>query len=100
MGHDWSISDAANGTSVVGETTPGHRVCYVEPAPTIDVMFDQLEYLLAHKSRGCPPGCGSCKRLKQVESWLLLPFRTNGQRERFRRTTAAPSTTDKRQLGR
>jgi hypothetical protein len=83
MGHDSSISEAANGTGVVGQAAPGHSVRDVGPAPMVDVMFDQLEYLLAHKSRGCPRGCGSCKRLKQVENWLLLPFRTTGSGSDF-----------------
>ena len=54
------------------------RKCYVEPAPRIDVMWDQLHYLLAHGRQGCPAGCGDCLRLKQVESWLLQPFCASG----------------------
>jgi hypothetical protein len=54
--------------------TPGP--CYLEPAPLREVLFDQLEYLLAHTAEDCPPGCMDCGRLQQVKSWLLLPFRT------------------------
>jgi len=45
----------------------------------IDVMFDQLEYLLAHESQDCSAGCKDCERLKAVGDWLLLPFRTSGR---------------------
>ena len=54
--------------------------CYLVPSPMSDVMFDQLEYLLAHTaeraSRGqqCPPECMDCGRLHQVKNWLLMPF--------------------------
>jgi hypothetical protein len=47
---------------------------YIEAAPVMDVMFEQLEYLIAHQSPSCPPGCPECARLAQVESCLLLPF--------------------------
>ncbi len=50
--------------------------CYLDPAPLADVMFDQLDYLLAHNGRDCSPDCGDCSRLQQVKNWLLLPFRS------------------------
>jgi hypothetical protein len=50
--------------------------CYLAPAPLSEVLFDQLEYLLAHRTEDCPPGCTDCSRLQQVKDWLLLPFRT------------------------
>ncbi len=56
------------------------RVCYVEPASAVDVMLDQLQYLLGHDGRTCPIGCNDCVRLKQVERWLLQPFRSSGRR--------------------
>jgi hypothetical protein len=66
---------------------PGHRFepgtlptdqcrCYLESAPLDEVMFDQLEYLVTHAGRDCPPECPDCARLLQVRKWLLLPFRT------------------------
>jgi hypothetical protein len=49
--------------------------CYVASAPVGDVLFDQLEYLVAHSGRDCPPECLECGRLERVKHWLLLPFR-------------------------
>ena len=51
---------------------------YIESAPVVDVLFDQLAYLVAHAGRRCPRGCQDCIRLKQVKDWLMLPFRTAG----------------------
>ena len=75
MHSDPLISEPANQTFVASEAAPGHRVCYIEAAPTMNVMFDQLEYLLGHESQGCPAGCQDCIRLREVEGWLLQPFR-------------------------
>jgi hypothetical protein len=41
----------------------------------MDVMFDQIEYLIGHADETCPEGCVDCARLEQVKNWLLLPFR-------------------------
>ena len=48
--------------------------CYLAPAPVADVLFDQLEYLVAHGGRDCPSDCLECSRLERVKHWLLLPF--------------------------
>ena len=50
--------------------------CYIAPAPLAAVLFDQLEYLVAHRSGECAPDCLDCGRLQQVKNWLMLPFRT------------------------
>jgi hypothetical protein len=77
MDPDRSLSDAATQpSSPVPEPDTG-RTRYVEPAPLMDVMIDQLEYLVAHKSAECPPNCLACERLEQVEGWLMLPFRAS-----------------------
>lgn len=55
------------------ECCVGH-VSYTEPAPLVDVMFDQLEYLVAHCDEDCVPGCADCARLAQVQMCLLGPF--------------------------
>ena len=81
MHSDPLISELANQTLVASRAAPGHRVSYIEPAPTINVMFDQLEYLLGHEGQGCPAGCQDCMRLREVEGWLLQPFRPTGIRE-------------------
>jgi hypothetical protein len=75
MHSDPLISESAHQTLVVNQTAPGHRVSYIEAAPTRNVMFDQLEYLLTHESQGCPAGCRDCIRLREIEGWLLQPFR-------------------------
>jgi hypothetical protein len=51
------------------------RSPYLESAPLDEVMFEQLEYLLAHPSANCTPECAECARLMNVEKFLLLPFR-------------------------
>jgi len=74
MDFEFPISDSA------GVSTDGHpavyRETYSRPAPVPEVMFDQLEYLLAHTRGECPPFCRDCERLQQVSNWLLLPFRS------------------------
>jgi hypothetical protein len=54
----------------------GQGSCCIEPAPVVDVMFDQLEHLVAHSSHGCDPQCPECTRLEQVARLLLAPFAT------------------------
>jgi hypothetical protein len=75
MHSDHLISEPAHQTLVASQTAPGRRVCYIAAAPTTAVLFDQLEYLLGHESHGCPAGCQDCIRLKEIEGWLLQPFR-------------------------
>jgi hypothetical protein len=75
MHSDPLISEPAHQTLVASQAAPGHRVCYIEAAPTVKVMFDQLEYLLGHEGQGCPAGCQDCIRLREIEGWLLQPFR-------------------------
>ncbi len=57
-----------------GAAAAVHSPCYVEPAPLADVMLEQMEYLLAHAARPCPPACVDCARLAEVRRLLLLPF--------------------------
>ena len=52
----------------------GRRSCYIEPASLVDVMFDQLAWLLEHASASCAPECPHCARLEQVKNLLLVPF--------------------------
>jgi hypothetical protein len=47
----------------------------VPPAPLVDVMFEQLEYLAAHLSDSCPTDCPDCRRLMRAAAPLLEPFR-------------------------
>jgi hypothetical protein len=50
------------------------RVSFIAPAPLIDVLFDQLEYLISHTGGECPVECPDCKRFKQIKKLLLVPF--------------------------
>ena len=54
--------------------TEGRSSCYIEPASLVDVMFDQLSWLLEHVSAGCSPECPHCMRLEQIKDLLLVPF--------------------------
>jgi hypothetical protein len=79
MQSDPLISELADEMS--NEAGSDRQGCYIEPASTIDVMFEQLEYLLAHESEECPAGCRDCTRLQEIEGWLLQPFRAAGIRQ-------------------
>jgi hypothetical protein len=83
-----SISKTVNRVLGANQALPGHGVRCLEPAPTIDVMFDQLEYLVNHEGKGCPAGCKDCTRLRQVEDWLLQPFRDACSRQLSVRTAS------------
>ena len=52
----------------------GRGSCYIEPASLIEVMFDQLAWLLEHASASCPAECPHCARLEKVKNLLLVPF--------------------------
>ena len=52
----------------------GRRSCYIEPASLVEVMFDQLAWLLEHTSESCSPECPHCVRLEKVKDLLLEPF--------------------------
>ncbi|MBZ5580185.1 MAG: hypothetical protein LAP40_26800 [Acidobacteriia bacterium] len=49
------------------------RADFIESASVVDVLYDQLDYLVRHGG-ACPAECPDCARLEQVKSWLLLPF--------------------------
>ena len=51
------------------------KSCYIEPAPKVDVLFDQLECLVNHVHGACPADCAECARLAEIETLLLAPFR-------------------------
>jgi hypothetical protein len=46
---------------------------YLAETPLLDVLVEQLEYLVAHEN-GCAPDCPDCRRLAQVKRCLLQPF--------------------------
>ena len=59
-------------------TEPGERD--IASAAVADVMFDQLQYLAAHRVSACPRGCADCARLAQIKTLLLMPFRSDIRR--------------------
>ena len=73
MNGDRSTPNAPDGTSAPS-VAANPTVRYVGGASLIDVLFDQLDYLLAHVNSECPPECLECKRFEQVKNWLLAPF--------------------------
>jgi hypothetical protein len=85
---DRFIVEPGNRTLAVRQAALGHGVVYIKSAPTIEVLFDQLEYLVAHESQVCAAGCEDCVRLKQVEGWLLQPFRAPESGARSTRAAA------------
>jgi len=52
----------------------GRHSCYIEPASLVEVMFDQLAWLLEHANASCSPECPHCARLEKVKDLLLVPF--------------------------
>jgi hypothetical protein len=58
------------------ESHPGIRfaTCYTQPAPSDEVMMEQLEFLLLHSRNGRHVACPECARLDRIGSVLLAPF--------------------------
>lgn len=55
-----------------------HAACYLQPAPLLDVMFEQLGYLVghlvSHAGGVTVDDCPDCQRFQEVRFWLLSPF--------------------------
>ena len=76
MEFDRSLSDTAEQPSIATPAAIERNVHNLKATPLIDVMHEQLEYLIGHSGENCPPDCIDCRRLQQVINWLLLPFRS------------------------
>jgi hypothetical protein len=74
-----SLPEPTHRPPAVAPAAIGRHVNYLEAASLTQVMFDQLEYLVAHAGGNCALDCADCERLQQVKSWLLLPFRPAGE---------------------
>ena len=48
-----------------------------KPAPLVEVLREQLEYLLAHSPQveACWRDCPECERYRAVKELLMKPFR-------------------------
>jgi hypothetical protein len=79
MNTDRQIGNAKTPAAVANQPAASQHSCYVAPAEVVDVLFDQLEYLIAHSGRDCPSDCIECSRLERVQHWLLLPFRHSAE---------------------
>jgi hypothetical protein len=55
-----------------------HAACYVQAAPLLAVMQEQVDYLISHltshEGNQCSSGCPDCARLEEVRLSLLKPF--------------------------
>ena len=72
-----SLSDTADQPPSLATPAEIERnVHNFEAAPLIDVIYEQLEYLIGHSGGDCPPDCIDCRGLQPVIDWLLLPFRS------------------------
>ncbi|HZT32651.1 MAG TPA: hypothetical protein VFA33_22365 [Bryobacteraceae bacterium] len=58
-----------------GEAAGPRPAVFLNPAPLVDVLIEQVEYLVGHLSRACPPRCPDCARLERAMVYLLKPFR-------------------------
>jgi hypothetical protein len=74
MNTDRQIGNAESPAAVVNQPANAPQSRYVPSAAVVDVLFDQLEYLVTHSGRDCPSDCLECGRLERVKHWLLLPF--------------------------
>ena len=73
----WEGAQVAKLMTIPGPPTSlneGRHSCYIEPASLVEVMFDQLTWLLEHASASCSPECPHCARLEKVKNLLLVPF--------------------------
>lgn len=74
MNADRQIGNAQSPAAAVNQPAALQHSCYVASAAVADVLFDQLDYLVAHGGRDCPSDGIECGRLERVKHWLLLPF--------------------------
>lgn len=74
-----SLSSSPNHGGVAAAAV-AHKQSFPEPASTVAVMWEQMEFLVAHAGPACAPDCPECTRLEQVKQCLLRPFRHDGSR--------------------
>jgi|HubBroStandDraft_6_1064221.scaffolds.fasta_scaffold2067229_1 hypothetical protein len=68
-----SISSSPN-LDCVAASAVARRSCFLEPAPAVAVMWEQMEFLVDHAGPACSPNCPECLRLEQVRQCLMRPF--------------------------
>jgi hypothetical protein len=70
-------TDGTGGASPGGARAASDRRkpgCYVTLRPLLEVMEDQIRYLIDHAGKQCLPGCADCARLEEAKRCLLRPF--------------------------
>jgi hypothetical protein len=67
-----SISSSPN-QDLVAPAVAG-KCRFPEPASTVAIMWEQMQFLVAHGGPACSPDCPECIRLEQVKQCLLRPF--------------------------
>jgi hypothetical protein len=60
MNSDLPTPNVSGAATAASKPSVSRGNCYVASAPAPDVMFDQLEYLLAHSGGDCTPDCLDC----------------------------------------
>ena len=76
----WEGAQMAKLITIPGPPTSlneGRHSCYIEPASLVEVMFDQLAWLLEHTSESCSPKCPHCARLEKVKDRKRLMNRSS-----------------------
>jgi hypothetical protein len=68
-----SISSSPN-LDCAAASAVARRSGFLEPAPAVAVMWEQMEFLVAHAGPACSPNCPECLRLEQVRQCLMRPF--------------------------
>jgi hypothetical protein len=64
-----------------GNDEPG--AAFIEPAPLIDVLFDQLEYLVSHTGEECPAGVRIAVGSNKSKNRCLYPSSRPIRRKRL-----------------
>jgi hypothetical protein len=77
MDFDRSLSNTADQLPIAKPAAIERNVYNLKAAPSTDVMYEQLEYLIGHSDEDCPPDCIDCDRLQKIRTLLLLPFRSD-----------------------
>jgi hypothetical protein len=83
-GRPWDLTLEVAATFSRGDSIGRHS----GEALIVDVLFEQLEFLVAHAARrdDCPSTCCACARFDSVSRHLLAPFgNTTTQADAFAR---------------
>ena len=74
MNSDQSLPDAVICDGAGAGSNARTPWCFLGAATLLEVMQEQLGYLLGHGDGRCPTGCPDCARLEEAKECLLRPF--------------------------